>query len=245
MPNDKSTQEPSGEPIGQEPEAAQGAPDATSPAEAASAASPATTPETAATRALTAALAAHSGSTVEELARVAKIGHSTARKALLALEKAGAASRHLGGMKGSKLMPDRWQAGPLTVTRSKADEPATATLSATETGGVVDATPVTDGQEASPNPPSDEASSVAGPDVSELPTNEAIDGGKARLRPGKLHEKVRSYLLDHPGEELTPYVLGRAVGHSSGAVSNCCERLVAEGAIVETSQKPRRYRFAG
>lgn len=129
-------------------------------------------------------------------------------------------------------MPDRQQAGPLTETRPKHDEPATEV-------------PATDGQEVAPSPASDEAANVAGPTVSVPPAGEAVEAEKARLRPGKLHEKVRGYLGDHRGEEFTPYVLGRALGHSSGAVANCCERLVAEGAIVETSQKPRRYRSAG
>ena len=72
-------------------------------------------PESAATRTLTAALAANPGSTVQELASAAKISHSTAFNALVALEKAGLASRHLGGLHGAKVMADRWQAGPLTV----------------------------------------------------------------------------------------------------------------------------------
>lgn len=233
MPNHKSTRQPAAEPIGQKPEAAHSAPEATSAAEAAGAASPTTTHDTTATRALTAALAANPGPTIEELARAAKISHSTARKALLALEKAGKASRHLGGIKGSKLMPDRWQAGPLTETRPKPDEPAMEVPAAS------------DGQGVAPSPVSDETANVAGPTVSAPSPGEAVEAEKARLRPGKLHEKVRGYLGDHRGEEFTPYVLGRALGHSSGAVANCCERLVAEGAIVETSQKPRRYRSAG
>lgn len=47
---------------------------------------------------MTVALAANPGSTIEELARAAKISYSTARKTLLALEKSGKASRHLGGI---------------------------------------------------------------------------------------------------------------------------------------------------
>ena len=78
----------------------------------------------------------------------------------------------------------------------------------------------------------------------EPPVEEAAAEGKARLVSGKLREIVLDHFRAHPKEELTPFVLGRRLGRSSGAVANAAEKLVADGAIVQTSQKPRRYRFA-
>ena len=56
---------------------------------------------------------------------------------------------------------------------------------------------------------------------------------------------VLDHLRSHPTEELTPFVIGRELGRSSGAVANACDRLLADNVILETSQKPRRFRFAG
>ncbi len=242
MPTHKSIQEPSVEPIGQGPAAAKGAPAAASAAVAITADSPATTPDTAATRALTAALVANPGSTVEELYRATKISHSTARKAPLALEKAGKASRHLGAIKGSKLMPDRWQAGPLTK-QSEAVEPAEPASGAAAVDGAAELLAGAEGQEPEPIPAADSAASVVGKDTGEPPVEEAARG-KARLGAGRLREMVLDHFRDHPQEELTPFMLGRRLGHSSGAVANAAEKLAADGAIVQTSQKPRRYRLA-
>src|SRR5690349_1204993 len=109
MPSNRTTRKPRGQaarPVAEADSADTGATVAASVSDGATIASPAAPPDTAATRALSAALAAHPGSAVAELAGAAKIGHSTAFKALIALEKAGLASRHLGGIDGHRLRPD-------------------------------------------------------------------------------------------------------------------------------------------
>src|SRR5262249_10231629 len=80
------------------------------------------------------------------------------------------------------------------------------------------------------------------PDPSDAP---AADGGEARLPGGRLRELGLDHLRSHPTEEFTPFVIGRELGRSSGAVANTCDRLLADRAIVETSQKPRKFRVAG
>jgi hypothetical protein len=223
------------------PEADRAATTATSAPAAASTAGDTAPPDTAATRAVSAALAAHPGSTVAELAEAAKTSRSTAFKALIALEKAGLASRHLGGLHGAKVMPDRWQAGPLTVNDTEPGEPAAQTTGATE-GGVSPTRAETQepdlAAEVGPT-------TVAGPAGSDSPAAPANASKKVRLPGGKLREMVLDHLRGHPDEEFTPFVLGRHLGHSSGAVANVCDRLVANGTVLETSQKPRRFRFAG
>src|SRR5215472_4465961 len=114
MPSNRTTRKPRGltaTPVPEADSADTGATVAASAADGDTIAGPAQLPDTAATRAPSAALAAHPGSTVAELAAEAKIGRSTAFKAPIALEKAGLASRHLGGIDGARLRPDRWQMG--------------------------------------------------------------------------------------------------------------------------------------
>jgi hypothetical protein len=245
MPSNRTTPKPHGPaatPVPEADSADTGATVAASVGDGATIASPAEPPDTAATRALSAALAAHPGATVAELAAAAKIGHSTAFKALIALENAGLASRHLGGIDGPRLRPDRWQMGPLTATVAEDGEPVAVDVEGAEAVG--SAGKGTRGKK----PKQARVASrpittiTVHPDSPDAP---AADGGKVRLPGGRLREMVLDHLRSHPNEELTPFVIGRELGRSSGAVANACDRLLADRAIVETSQKPRRFRFAG
>ena len=214
----------------------------TSAADGTTTASPQEPPDTAATRALSAALAAHPGSTVAELAAAAKIGHSTAFKALIALEKAGLASRHLGGIDGPRLRQDRWQMGPLTATVAEVGEPVALAVEGAEAVGATGK----GSRETKPKAAQVASRPSTSPTVSTFqPDTPAAVGGKARLPGGRLREMVLDHLRSRPTEEFTPFVIGRELGRSSGAVANACDRLLADRAIVETSQKPRRFRFSG
>jgi hypothetical protein len=73
--------------------------------------------------------------------------------------------------------------------------------------------------------------------------DQSTDGGGVRLRPGALRDMVLGYLRERPDQALSPSAIGKALGRSSGAVANCCEKLEADRAVVQTSQKPRRYRL--
>jgi hypothetical protein len=70
------------------------------------------------------------------------------------------------------------------------------------------------------------------------------DGPKVRLGSGQLREKVLSHLREHLDQDFTPSAMGKVMARSSGAISNACDRLMADGLITRTSGKPRRYRFA-
>jgi hypothetical protein len=66
----------------------------------------------------------------------------------------------------------------------------------------------------------------------------------ARLGKGQLRDLVLACLNDRPGEALTPTALGKAIGHSPGAIGNALRRLAASGEVVEVSSAPRRYAAA-
>ncbi len=76
---------------------------------------------------------------------------------------------------------------------------------------------------------------------------EAIEEAKAgldRLANGQLPVIVLNHLREHPDQEFTPSALGKALARSSGAIFKACRRLVDDGAAIQTSEEPRRYRFA-
>lgn len=68
-------------------------------------------------------------------------------------------------------------------------------------------------------------------------------GDKRRLPKGALRGLVEDFLRepDRVGLAYTPGEIGRKLGRSSGAVSNCLDRLADHGTVLRTSQKPRRF----
>ena len=70
------------------------------------------------------------------------------------------------------------------------------------------------------------------------------DAGTSRLGSGQLRDMVLQYLRDHGGEDFSPSTMGKALARSSGAISNACDRLQADGAVLRTSDKPRKFRIA-
>jgi hypothetical protein len=73
----------------------------------------------------------------------------------------------------------------------------------------------------------------------------STEDDKARLAPGALRGMVEDHLRDHPAEEFGPTAIAKALaGESSGAVSNALDKLVEDGVVVKTNDKPRRFAFA-
>lgn len=67
----------------------------------------------------------------------------------------------------------------------------------------------------------------------------------SRLGRGALGAMVRDYLAAHPGEDLGPTQIAKALGgKSGGAVGNALARLEAAGEARLVSASPRRYRTA-
>jgi hypothetical protein len=78
----------------------------------------------------------------------------------------------------------------------------------------------------------------------DAPTETHDSGSGTRLGAGQLRDMVLNHLREHPDEDFTPSAMGKALARSAGAIFNACQRLMADGAIVQTSEKPCRYRVA-
>lgn len=65
-----------------------------------------------------------------------------------------------------------------------------------------------------------------------------------RLAPGALRGMVEDYLAAHPGEELSPVAIGKALDRSAGAVNNALEKLVDGGCATKTKEAPKRFALA-
>lgn len=199
-------------------------------------------PDTAATRAVWAALAAHVTATAAELASTAGVGRSTANKTLAILEEAGRATRTAGAREGTQRLPDQWRA----VIRVEPVEPAPTGLAigTTDVGSHTEA-PVSDHYEGAHR---DEATEPNEAMAADLPTGDAGEppatgSAKARLGTGQLRDMVLVHLREHSDQDFTPSALSKVLARSSGAIANACEKLATEGAIAETSERPRKYRF--
>lgn len=68
--------------------------------------------------------------------------------------------------------------------------------------------------------------------------------GKTKILPGQLQTKVAEHLAAYPTAELTPYEIGKAIGHSAGAIANALDRLVELGQAAEVCERPRRFTSA-
>jgi hypothetical protein len=202
-------------------------------------------PDTAATRAVWAILCEVSGTTtVADLADAAGVNRSTVSKILVALEVAGAAVRTSGVQDGARRMPDLWrlaeQPSDLASLKEKDDESWASV--ATEQPEVKP-----DDEVAVPIPaPAGEGITVVEEEgaskPSPAPENES---GKSRLGSGKLREMVLSHLREHPNEELSPTAIGKALARSAGAISNALDKMVDTEEVIQTNEKPRKFRYKG
>lgn len=65
--------------------------------------------------------------------------------------------------------------------------------------------------------------------------------GRPRSLPGEMRAKVAAHLSTHLGSQFTPHEVGKALGHSAGAVSNALDRLVEAGEAELVCERPRRF----
>jgi DNA-binding MarR family transcriptional regulator len=72
----------------------------------------------------------------------------------------------------------------------------------------------------------------------------AATAGGGRLARGELGSLVYQFVAARPDEDLGPTAIGKALGRSSGAVSNALSRLEASGQVRLVADKPLRYRAA-
>ena len=63
-----------------------------------------------------------------------------------------------------------------------------------------------------------------------------------RLRPGELDDIVLAYMRKRKDDgPLTASAIGKGIGRSAGAVSNCLARLAKEQKVHQAKRKPRAY----
>lgn len=185
---------------------------------------------------LRSALAAHPGSTTEQLAAHAHVGQSTAGKLLARWVSDATVARHTTNGTGKGRPPSTFTLTEPTIPNPNANPNATGAHAnsdrpdtdavATDTTDVSDPTP----PDLSPDDPT--------------PDDEGSVGAVARLAPGGLRGMVEDYLRDHPTDDLGPATIGKELRRSSGAVANALDRLVKDGYALMTSPKPKRYRLA-
>lgn len=203
----------------------------------------ATGAKTPAVEAILHALGQHPETTAAELADHAKIGRSTANKALASLATDGHVTRQPGGRVNGRIIPDRWTLvtdAPAKVAKS----PATETT-AEPPAGVAPHDGEDDGQTSKDSTTAEMG--VAEPTDAVAKTAQGIDNqpGAPRLGNGALRDLVRRYLAERPGQEFTPHEIAKALGgRSAGAVSNALTSKAVQHDIVQTSSRPRRYMIA-
>ncbi|WP_194891966.1 MarR family transcriptional regulator [Catenulispora pinisilvae] len=127
------------------------------------------------------------------------------------------------------------------------DDAPECSVSPVSSAGDADAT--SDGEpesETAAAPPVDSAAvAEVGVVVASEPGEPAPDGRGRRLASGELAAMVAPVLEAHPDIEYTPTMLSHLLdGRSAGAIHNVLEKMVASGAAVRTSDKPKRYRHA-
>jgi hypothetical protein len=167
------------------------------------------------------------GGTTAELASKAEVGKSTAARILAKWATDGSVTRTPGT---GPRTADTWTV-PVDVP------PVEATAEET--------TPA-DSSDAITSAPDD--AGVSAPPNALDPVVEPDEGTTApvsrRLPPGGLHGMVEDFLRAHPNEEFGPGAIAKALGRSSGAVSNALDKMAASGLSVQTSPKPKRFQLA-
>jgi MarR family protein len=205
---------------------------------------PAPAGRTAAEDKLWAALHAHPAATTGDLAAHAGIGRSTAGKILAGWATEGSVTRTSDPGPGGRRAADTWRITDTTCDQLIAavapDHPEAETTgvvpdAAGEGGsGEITASDPGPGEQ----PPTSTTPTGAGAPV---PVDGAAPGQSTRLGKGALRGMVEDYLTGRAGEQLSPSAIGKALGRSSGAVSNALDKLVADGYAVQTQDKPKRF----
>ena len=69
--------------------------------------------------------------------------------------------------------------------------------------------------------------------------------GLTKLGKGGLEAQVLDHMAAHPKSEFTPTDLARVLDRSGGAIANALAKFATQDKVVQTSERPRRYRLAG
>lgn len=69
--------------------------------------------------------------------------------------------------------------------------------------------------------------------------------GQPRLGKGGLEKLVLDHMRQHPKVEFSSTELSNKLNRSNGAIQNALEKFAKAGTVKRTSERPRRYRWAG
>ncbi|MGH3857928.1 MAG: MarR family transcriptional regulator, partial [Pseudonocardiaceae bacterium] len=132
------------------------------------------------------------------------------------------------------------------VTAATPDQPEDET-SAIAPDAIIDATSDVGNKEITASAPDTVEQQPTITSTTPTPTGATARGDAAaprkttRLVKGALRGMVEDYLAERPGEQFSPSAIGKALGRSSGAVSNALDKLIADGYAVQTQDKPKRF----
>jgi hypothetical protein len=208
---------------------------------------PAPAGRTAAEDKLWAALHAHPAATTGDLAAHAGIGRSTAGKILAGWASEGSVTRTCDPGLGGRRVADIWRItdttcdqliGTVAPDYPEGETPGVVPGAAVDIAGEGGSGEITAIDPGPGEHPTSTTPTVAGAPV---PVDGAAPGQSTRLGKGALRGMVEDYLTGCPGEQLSPSAIGKALGRSSGAVSNALDKLVADGYAVQTQDKPKRF----
>jgi hypothetical protein len=207
---------------------------------------PAPAGRTAAEDKLWAALHAHPATTTGDLAAHAGIGRSTAGKILAGWATEGSVTRASEPGPGGRRAADTWRISDTTqdqlIAAVAPDHPEGETTGVVPDAAVDIAGEGGSGEITASDPgPGEQPPTSTTPTGAAPPLDGAAPGQSTRLGKGALRGMVEDYLTGRAGAELSPSVIGKALGRSSGAVSNALDKLVADGYAVQTQDKPKRF----
>lgn len=187
--------------------------------------------------AVAAALGQRQGQTAVEVAELARVGRSTAGKALVEMERRGQARRQVDGVgqQPGQRPAARWYLADDPRARREAESGQIASADAFVANPAVGAVP----QE-----PAGDIDDRAAPQRDVENAGQVEGGGAGRLGKGKLRALVLTQMQADLAVEHSPSSLAKLLGRSSGAVANALVRLTLDGLAAETNQRPRRYRAA-
>ncbi|WP_433657966.1 hypothetical protein ACQPW1_39505 [Nocardia sp. CA-128927] len=217
----------------------------------------ATTPvKTDSENALWSALESNPDHTAAELADIAAISGSTARKILARWSVDGRVKRiH----RSDPHSADRWNiflaTEPETTSNTTTSGPvddttadvniATPETETTDSDDSATTTPEPATVEETPSQPTAEPAADTEPAdaAAGQPADTSADKPE-KLAPGALRGQVEDHLRDHPADEFSPHQIGKELDRSSGAVHNALVKLTETGIATQTSAAPKKFRLA-
>ncbi|WP_405160773.1 hypothetical protein OG203_30935 [Nocardia sp. NBC_01499] len=206
-------------------------------------------------KALWSALESSPDRTAAELADIAAISGSTARKILARWSVDGLVKRiHRSDPRSA----DRWNiflgTDPEPTTTTTTSEPdydttadadsATPDTAAADSDDSATTTSEPATVEETPSQPTAEPTTDTESDGAAVESENASTDKPEKLAPGALRGQVEDHLRDHPNDEFSPHQIGKELERSSGAVHNALVKLTASGIATQTSDTPKKFRLA-